>query len=231
VIKKSNVLDPPRTNQSRRCPLARRVLGAFAVTGTAVLASLALATPASAHTPTVKVDCDETAQKSVLTVELKDYNTRKGQNTLKVEIDGKEVSQISFGNNLPTKKWETDSTADHTYKVTVLASDDPDLENKNPHWSRVFNLDNKKCVKTPPKPEQPKPEQPKPEEPKPEQPPVVTTTEAPSSSVTPPAPGGSTPEPPLAATGASPTWLLLSGLGLVGAGAATLLFLRRRRSA
>jgi LPXTG-motif cell wall-anchored protein len=208
--------------------LASRVLGAFVVTGTAVLTSLAFATPAFAHTPTVQVNCDETAKQSVLTVDLKDYNTYRGQNTLKVEIDGKQVAQTKFDNGLPTQKFPETSTENHTYKVTILASDDPDIENKNPYWSRVFNLDNKKCVKTPPKPDQPKPEQPKPEQPKP---PVETTTEAPSSSVTPPAPGGSTPEPPLAATGASPGWLLLSGLGLVGAGAGTLLFLRRRRSA
>jgi LPXTG-motif cell wall-anchored protein len=56
---------------------------------------------------------------------------------------------------------------------------------------------------------------------------VPSSSEVPPSS-TPAAPGGSAPEPPLAATGASPMWLLLSGLGLVGAGAGTLLFLRRR---
>lgn len=207
--------------------MASRVLGAFVVAGTTVLTSLALATPAFAHTPTVKVECDEKNQKSVLTVELKDYNTRKGQNTLIVEIDKNQVLKDTFGDNRAAETWGTTSTDDHIYKVTVLASDDPDIDNKKPNWSQVFNLDNSKCVKTPPKPEQPQP--PKPEQP---QPPVVTTTEAPSSSVTPPpAPGGSTPEPPLAATGASPTWLLLSGLGLVGAGAGTLLFLRRRRSA
>ncbi|MFC3896170.1 LPXTG cell wall anchor domain-containing protein [Lentzea rhizosphaerae] len=205
--------------------MASRVLGAFVVAGTAVLTSLALATPAFAHTPTVNVDCDEAAKQSVLSVELRDYNTRKGQNTLTVEIDGKQVEQIKFDNGLPTKKWPTTSTEDHTYKVTVRASDDPDIENQNPYWSRVFTLDNKKCVKTPPATTTKPVKQ------------VTTTTEAPStsapSSTTPtaPAPGGSTPEPPLAATGASPMWLLLSGLGLVGAGAGTLLFLRRRRSA
>jgi LPXTG-motif cell wall-anchored protein len=225
VIKNLNVLDPPRTNQSRRNPLASRVLGAFVVAGTTVLTSLALATPAFAHTPSVEVKCDETNKQSVLTVELNDYNTHKGQNTLIVEIDKTVVDQIKFNDGLAKKKWSKNSTDDHTYKVTILASDDPDIGNKNPNWSRVFELDNKKCVKTPPKPEQPQP--PKPEQPKP----PVETTEAPSSSVTPPAPGGSTPEPPLAATGASPMWLLLSGLGLVGAGAGTLLFLRRRRSA
>jgi LPXTG-motif cell wall-anchored protein len=203
-------------------PLARRVLGAFVVAGTTVLASLALATPASAHTPTVNVECDEAGQKSVLSVELKDYNTYRGKNTLTVEIDGKQVEQIKFDNGLPTKKWPTTSTEDHTYKVTVLASDDPNIEDKNPYWSRVFTLDNKKCVKKPTTSSSTTTTTTTT---------ATTTTEAPSSSVTPPAPAGSTPEPPLAATGASPMWLLLSGLGLVGAGAGTLLFLRRRRSA
>ncbi len=205
--------------------MASRVLGAFVVTGTAVLTSLAFATPANAHTPTVQVNCDETAKQSVLTVELRDYNTSKGQNTLTVEVDGKQVKQAKFDNGLPTQKFPETSTENHTYKVTVVASDDPNGFKENPNWSRVFDLDNKKCVKAPPATTT------EPTKPIKQTPPAETTTEAPSSSVTPPAPGGSTPEPPLAATGASPGWLLLSGLGLVGAGAGTLLFLRRRRSA
>ncbi len=209
--------------------MARRVLGAFAVTTTAVLASLAFATPANAHTPTVKVDCDEKAQKSVLTVDLKDYN-QNGDNTLTVEIDGEQVKKTNFRKGLSRETFERDSKTKHTYKVTVFAHDDPSFESKPQNWSRVFDLSNDKCVKTPPtKTTKPEPT-----------PPTKTTSpssEAPSSSVVPPsstpaapAPGGSQPEPPLAATGASPLWLLLSGVGLVGAGAATVLFVRRRRA-
>ena len=135
-------------------------------------------------------------------------------------------TKATFGSTYKETGWETDGTVSQKYHVSIKAYDDPYSKNG---WSKEIDVPpTKVCVNTPPKPEQPKP--PVPEQPKP---PVETTTEAPSSSATPPAPapGGSTPEPPLAATGASPMWLLLSGLGLVGAGAGTLLFLRRRRSA
>jgi LPXTG-motif cell wall-anchored protein len=225
------VLDPPRTIQSRRYPLASRVLGAFAVTATAALATLVLATPASAHSPTSNAYCDAKAKKTVLSVSLTYY---VGNNNKVVVTDGdKELKNLSFSQNWSYTPEGFDPTVDHKFRIVVTPGDGKGAYDKT---HTVY-----KCVeKTPdkPKPEQPKPEQPKPEQPKPEQPkpeepqpPVVTTTEAPSSSATPPAPGGSTPEPPLAATGASPLWLLVSGVGLVGAGAGTLLFLRRRRSA
>ncbi|MET9629185.1 LPXTG cell wall anchor domain-containing protein [Lentzea sp. NPDC006480] len=203
--------------------MASRVLGAFVVTGTAVLASLALATPAFAHNQTVKASCDETTQESSLSVDLTWYGTEK-KNKLTVFIDGVEQDhKVTFGQSYKETAWESDGREAHVYKVAIKAYDDPKGTNG---WTKEITLPKTEaCVKAPPKPEQPKP--PKPEQPKP----PVETTEAPSSSVTPPAPGGSTPEPPLAATGASPMWLLLSGLGLVGAGAGTLLFLRRRRSA
>lgn len=210
--------------------MASRVLGAFAVTATAALASLALATPASAHTDNVTAKCDPATQKSTLTVGLTLYG-HENRNTLEVTIDGKTEPKITFGREIvPSKKWELDGKVAHTYKVAIKAYDDPDGKHK---WTKTYDLTTEACGKPEqPKPEQPKPEEPKPEQPKPEQP------EVPSSSVTPPttttsdapAPGGSQPEPPLAATGASPLWLLLSGVGLVGAGAATVLFVRRRRA-
>jgi LPXTG-motif cell wall-anchored protein len=209
--------------------LASRVLGAFVVTATATLVSLALATPASAHTPKVEAYCDQNAKVTVLKVSLTQY-AGGNKNTVIVKDGNTELQPLkNFGESW-SKTWDKlDATADHNFSVEVVASDTTSKKNYNFSWSKLVT----KCVQAPPKPEQPKPEQPKPEQPKPEEPkpPVETTPEVPSSSVTPPAPGGSTPEPPLAATGASPLWLLLSGLGLVGAGAGTLLFLRRRRSA
>lgn len=204
--------------------MASRVLGAFVVTGTAVLASLALSTPAWAHTPTVEVNC--VGENSVLTVELKNYNTQKGKNSLTVVIDGAEVKKQSFDWGVAKETWTRDSKTKHTFKVTVIASDDPNGFQKNPDWSKEYDLSNETCLPKTPTSSSTSP--------------TPSSPEVPSSSVTPPpssstpnapAPGGSTPEPPLAATGASPMWLLLSGLGLVGAGAGTLLFLRRRRSA
>lgn len=216
--------------------MASRVLGALAVTATAALATLALATPASAHTPRWNAYCDEGAKVTKLSVNLSAYVDR-GKNTVVVKDGKTELLNKTFGNGYSQNWNDLDATVQHKFSIKVTTWDG-------------YNFSEEKTVepcvkKSPPKPEQPKPEQPKPEQPKPEQPkpeepkpeepkpPVETTPEAPSSSVTPPAPapGGSTPEPPLAATGASPLWLLLSGLGLVGAGAGTLLFLRRRRSA
>ncbi|WP_157985440.1 LPXTG cell wall anchor domain-containing protein [Lentzea terrae] len=202
--------------------MASRVLGAFVVAGTTVLASLALATPAFAHKDNVTAKCDEKTQKTSLSVDLTWYGQEK-RNTLEVFIDDASVSpKRTFGGGLKETGWESDGKSAHVYKVVIKAYDDPNGTNG---WSKTITLPKTEACKKP----------------------VetttsssttttttttaTTTTEAPSSSVTPPAPGGSNPEPPLAATGASPMWLLLSGLGLVGAGAGTLLFLRRRRSA
>lgn len=206
--------------------MARRVLGAIAATAAATLASLALATPASAHTPVVDAKCDPKLGKSILTVDLQYYGS-ENKNTLEVTIDGEKQDKITFGRELRNQKWERDGKVVHKYKVSIKAYDDP---NGDRTWTRVFdNIETAACVEAPPvtttKPSTPKP-------------PVTTSpsAEVPSSSApsssTPaaPAPGGSTPEPPLAATGASPLWLLLSGLGLVGAGAAAVLFVRRRRA-
>ncbi|GAB2849300.1 LPXTG cell wall anchor domain-containing protein [Lentzea nigeriaca] len=202
--------------------MARRVLGAFVVAGTTVLASLALATPASAHTPVVKASCDEKTQKSSLNVDLKWYGPEK-KNTLEVFIDDvKQDHKVTFGDSHNETGWESDGKSEHVYKVSIKAYDDPGARNG---WTKEITLDKTAaCVKKAPPTKSTPPSETTTKT-------TTTTTEAPSSSVTPPAPGGSTPEPPLAATGASPLWLLLSGLGLVGAGAGTLLFLRRRRSA
>ncbi|MFJ8959322.1 LPXTG cell wall anchor domain-containing protein [Lentzea sp. NPDC102401] len=200
--------------------MARRVLGAFAVTVTAALATLALTGTAQAHTPVVNKGCDEKAGKSWFTVSLKDYGKDK-DNTLVVKIDGVEAFKTTFKGKLGEQKFERDGNVKHTYEATITAYDDLKFERG---WSKVETRTTEACVKTPPT---------KPSETTSTKP-TTTAPEVPSSSAevppssTPAAPGGSAPEPPLAATGASPMWLLLSGLGLVGAGAGTLLFLRRR---
>ena len=202
--------------------MASRVLGAFVVTATATLVSLALATPASAHTPVVEAYCDQNAKVTVLKVTLTQY-AGGNKNTVVVKDGNTELqAQKNFGDSW-SKTWDKlDAKVDHNFSVEVKASDTTPRKSYDFSWAKLV----KSCVQAPPTQQEPKPS---------------TPSEAPSSSVTPsttttttppaPAPGGSTPEPPLAATGASPLWLLLSGLGLVGAGAGTLLFLRRRRSA
>jgi hypothetical protein len=226
VIKKMNVLDPPRTNQSRRNPLASRVLGAFVVAGTTVLATLALATPASAHKDDVSAKCDETTQKTTLTLDLTWYGDKQ-DNTVEVSVDGKplprkqgEPTKIPFRGTYNKAGWETDGKVAQKYHVSIKAYDDPYSKNG---WSKEIDVPPTKVCVTPATKTTTSTTTTTTT--------TTTTSEAPSSSVTPPAPGGSTPEPPLAATGAAPVALLLSGLGLVGAGAGTLLFLRRRRSA
>ncbi|GGU70607.1 LPXTG cell wall anchor domain-containing protein [Lentzea flava] len=199
--------------------MASRVLGAFAVTATATLASLALATPASAHTPKVEAYCDQNAKVTVLKVKLTQY--APGDKNTVIVKDGTTVLEPTrnFGDSW-SKTWDKlDASVDHNFVVEVKASDTTPKKSYDFNWEKLV----KSCVQAPPTQSTPPSETTTTT--------TTTTTEAPSSSVTPPAPGGSTPEPPLAATGASPLWLLLSGLGLVGAGAGTLLFLRRRRSA
>ncbi|GHH58064.1 LPXTG cell wall anchor domain-containing protein [Lentzea cavernae] len=201
--------------------MASRVLGALAVTATAALASLALATPASAHTPVSSAECVK--DKAVLKVKLTQY-AGGNKNTVLIKDGDTVLADEKFGQNWGEKKFEADGTVAHTFTIKVTASD-------GEKYNYNETLKTPACVKQTPPPTKPtKPSETKPSEP------TSSAPEAPSSSVVPPsttpvAPAGSAPEPPLAATGASPLWLLLSGVGLVGAGAGTLLFLRRRRSA
>ncbi|WP_394617260.1 LPXTG cell wall anchor domain-containing protein [Lentzea sp. JNUCC 0626] len=196
--------------------MASRVVGAFVVAATATIASLALATPASAHTAAAKAECVK--EDAVLSIDLRAYvgNT----NTVLVK-DGTEVLvDTKFGETY-TKKFVRDGSVAHTFTVVVKASDDPQYNHEGTYKTPP-------CVEKPPvKPSSSTP-------PSPSKPPVVPSTPSsvpstPVSSSVPP-PVVPAPEPPLANTGASTTWLLLSGLGLVGAGAATVLLVRRRRA-
>lgn len=197
--------------------MAGRVLGAIVVAATTSLALLGLAGTAGAHTNKVWADCIEDKGKAVLSVELFKYNKKK-PNSVTVTHNGTEKHNQEFDENF-TKMWDDlDPTADHTIVVEVKAWDDPNGDKK---WSFTKTLTVTKCV-----------------EPTTTTPPSQTTTtsvpvpssETPTPSTTATPPGGAQPEPPLAATGASPVWLLVSGLGLVGAGAAALILVRRKRA-
>lgn len=203
--------------------MASRVLGALAVAATAAIASLVLATPASAHTIDGWAKCVEKEGKKVpyLYVNLTAYNGKK-PNSYVLKDNGVEVEAKEFRKSEEIKYTAKDATVKHTFTIDVKTHDGYDAERK-------YEIKDP-CVQAPPT---------KTTKPEPTQPPVTSSPapEVPSSSASPssstpaaPAPGGSTPEPPLAATGASPLWLLLSGVGLVGAGAATVLFVRRRRA-
>ncbi|WP_434446203.1 LPXTG cell wall anchor domain-containing protein [Lentzea sp. E54] len=206
--------------------MARRVLGAFAVTATAAMATLALTGTAQAHTPVSSAECVK--DKAVLKVKLTQY-AGGNKNTVLITDGDKVLADEKFGQSwgekvgdkLEPKTFEADGTVAHTFTIKVTASDGTKYD-----YNKTYTLN--PCVK----PTEPtKPTETTPSEPTTSAPEVPSSSAAPSSTPAAPAPGGSTPEPPLAATGASPAWLLLSGLGLVGAGAGTLLFLRRRRSA
>ena len=177
----------------------------------------------------MKVDCDEKAQKSVLTVDLKDYN-QNGNNTLTVEIDGEQVKKTNFRKGLSRETFERDSKTKHTYKVTVFAHDDPSFESKPQNWSRVFDLSNDKCVKTPPtKTTKPEPT-----------PPTKTTSHVLGGALVLRGPAvvhsgrpGARWQPARTAARRDrcvPAVAAALGVGLVGAGAATVLFVRRRRA-
>ncbi|MEU3642559.1 LPXTG cell wall anchor domain-containing protein [Lentzea sp. NPDC034063] len=203
--------------------MARRVLGAFAVTATAVLATLALSTPASAHTPKWTASCDKGAKVTKVSVNLTQYN-KKAKNTVTV-LDGETklpIDKPEFQESF-SKEWTNlDASVKHVFKLVVTASDGYNYED-----TKTVEA----CVDKAPPTKPTKPTETKPTEPTSSAPEVPSSSAEVPPSSTPAAPGGSAPEPPLAATGASPLWLLLSGLGLVGAGAGTLLFLRRRQSA
>ncbi|HUQ61785.1 LPXTG cell wall anchor domain-containing protein [Lentzea sp.] len=210
--------------------MASRVLGAFAVAATATLASLALATPASAHTPVSSAECVK--DKAVLKVKLTQY-AGGNKNTVLIKDNDKVLVDEKFGQNWgeqvgnklePKTFVAEDSTIKHTFYIKVTASDGSNYNYEKTHEPLT-------CAKPVETTKPTKSSETKPAVPSSSAPEVPSSSVAPSSTPAAPAPGGSTPEPPLAATGASPMWLLLSGLGLVGAGAGTLLFLRRRRTA
>ncbi|HEX6343653.1 LPXTG cell wall anchor domain-containing protein [Umezawaea sp.] len=218
--------------------MAGRVLGAITVAATSGLALLALAIPASAHTPTSKAEC--VADKAVVSVKLKAY-ARQG-NTIVVKDGETELVNTSFGDSYE-KSWTTPGDVAHTFTITVKASDG------NQHnYSKTHKVD--ACVKptsssstTPTTTTTTSPVETTPPSSTSESTPPaeVTTTTTPASSssetvpvtttTTPVAGGGGEAQPPLASTGASPGWALLAGLGLVGAGAGAVFVVRRKRAA
>ncbi|MDX8055690.1 LPXTG cell wall anchor domain-containing protein [Lentzea sp. BCCO 10_0798] len=192
--------------------MASRVLGVLAVAAVATLAAPVLATPAGAHVPTASAECVK--DKAVLTVDLR-YYAPEEKNTVLVKAGAEVLVDKKFGKSY-SDKFTLDGTVAHTFTVVVKAYDDA-----------RYNLNG--TYKTPPCVVPPKPSSSVPPKPSSSVPPKPSSSvPAPSSSVA--VPSSSTTPPPLAATGASPAWLLLGGLGLVGAGAVAMLVVRRRRA-
>lgn len=93
-----------------------------AVVGTLLLAAgisvVAVAAPASAHTPTHTISC------STLTFKGTQYETRAGNatpNRATIVIDGTTVLDEWFGKTLPLKSFTFDPTTSHTWSITVDA--------------------------------------------------------------------------------------------------------------
>jgi LPXTG-motif cell wall-anchored protein len=205
--------------------MARRVLGAITVTATAGLALIALAIPASAHTPTSKAEC--VADKAVVSVKLA-YYAQNG-NKIVVKDGGTELVNTSFGSSYE-HSWTLPGDVAHTFTIAVKASD-------GDRFNYSKTLDAPACVKPPTTTTKPSVPSSTPSTPQstPPSSDVSTPESTPeTTTVTTTAPvgggGGEATPPPLASTGASPGWLLLSGLGLVGAGAVAMVVVRRKRA-
>ncbi|SDP97409.1 LPXTG cell wall anchor domain-containing protein [Lentzea jiangxiensis] len=199
--------------------MARRITGTMTVVGLVSMTLLGFVKVASAHEPELIATCVEDV--ATLSVSLSEYNDKK-PNKIVVTDNGKILDKSDFGTSY-SKKWNSlDGTIAHKFVIDVTAWDD--LDGKD-GWTFRKEVDLAKCVKTPPT--------------------TTTTTTVPTTitSTTPskPAPTTTTTTvapvppkeqaaPPLANTGAATTWLLLSGLVLVGAGAGVLLFLRRKQA-
>ncbi|KOV81008.1 LPXTG cell wall anchor domain-containing protein [Nocardia sp. NRRL S-836] len=195
--------------------MARRITGTMTVVGLVSMTLLGFVTKASAHEPELSATCVEDI--ATLSVGLDEYNGKK-PNRIVVTDNGETLVKADFTTSY-RKKWDSlDGKVAHRFVIDVTAWDDPDGKDG---WTFRKEVDLARCVKTPP---------------------TTTTTAVPTTttSTTAPKPAPTTTvapvppkeetAPPLANTGAAPTWLLVGGLALVGAGAGTLLLLRRRRA-
>ncbi|HET9141805.1 LPXTG cell wall anchor domain-containing protein [Actinophytocola sp.] len=195
---------------------------ALAVTGAATVALVALALPASAHTPKWSAGCDAEKKTAFVTVDLKNYSVPKDSSPTKVNsavlTDGTKVliNDPNFGRELTTTI-ELDPTVTHNLHLVVTAY------NNNPEKGQNYNLDDTKVVEACVEKAQPPAEQPPAEQPPAAQPPAET----------PPAPATTTTaavgvNANLAETGASIALPIGIGAVLLLGGAGLLLVLRRR---
>lgn len=96
----------------------KKILSVVATLLLAAGISVAVAAPASAHTPVHTVTCD------TLTFKGTQYETRTGNptpNRATIVIDGTTVLDQSFGASLPLKTFTFDKTTSHTWSIVVDA--------------------------------------------------------------------------------------------------------------
>ena len=205
---------------------ARRAITTGAIAG---LGLLALAIPASAHTPSANAGCDKDTNKPVVTVTATSYELNKDQpnnktpNTVEIFVDGAEKAAVTlhFGANLPAEDTKQpfdklDGKVDHSFKIVVTAWNDKDFEHA-PFWSQIFNKKSGVCDKTPPSSETSTSSSP----PSSPAPPTTTTTVAPAVGA----------NASLASTGVSIAIPIAIGALLLVGGGTLLLMMRRRGKA
>lgn len=105
----------------------RKILAAFAALTLGLSGVLALAAPASAHTPNVTSSC------SNLNVTLTSYGSND-TNTVKVTIDDNVKTDQEFDTSF-SKDYALDSKVSHTYEVVVKSSEDP---TGSKGWTKTF---------------------------------------------------------------------------------------------
>ncbi|GAA3687977.1 hypothetical protein GCM10022267_88400 [Lentzea roselyniae] len=208
--------------------MAGRTFRALAIVGGATFATMAFVTTAYAHVPVVSATCVD--EKTELVVDLRSYSG-KGRNLLTVTGDGAQLVKTEFATEYSLKR-EFDGRLDHTFMVKVEAWDDPDATKG---WAFEKKLEVVKCVRPTPTtttptttttPAMPTTTTTKPSTSTPTSPPATMTT---TSAAVPPV-KVETPATPLAATGASPLWTVLAGVGLIGLGAGVVFAMRRKRA-
>jgi LPXTG-motif cell wall-anchored protein len=201
-----------------------------AMAATTVIAWLAMAAPAAAHTPNIEVEC--AASGTVLTVSLQAYGNVR--NTVKVQDGFTTLEDSVFGQSF-VGSFPRAGEVPHTFTVTVHAADDN-------RFSFQKQVNTPACVTATPPPPPTTAVPPAPPEPR-----TTTTTPAPTVSSTKAAPTTTTtPSFPVATTtsimqlgtssglpntGASIAIPLLVGLCLVSAGGVVLFNRRKRRHA
>jgi hypothetical protein len=191
--------------------MSGRIPAAFAIAGAVAVVTLGLTSTAYGHTPAYSVAC--VANETELSVSLAEYSG-KGTNTVTITDNGAEVVKKDFAKVYDFQR-KFDGAIARTFVMKVAGWDNSD---GSEGWSFGKELKVAPCVKITT---------------------TVTTTPPSSSRTVPPgsnmtstasvevpSPLGGETSPPLAATGASPIWLVLTGIGLVGAGAAALLLVR-----
>jgi hypothetical protein len=190
----------------------------IATSAVAAVALIALAVPASAHTPQVKSDCARNGE-ATLQIKLKNYPAKENSVTV-LEGDKTVFETTKF-----TGDWEKtlkfDGSVAHTWVISVKAGDDPDGKHG---WTKDLTAKSEVCEQPPSsQPSEPsEPSEPPSSNPPSSEPaPVTTTTAAPAVGA----------NANLAETGASIALPLGIGALLLLGGGALLLVMRKRGKA